>query len=155
MAKDSKSKKSGTDSSVEVVEVKPLDDESSEKEIADQDRALLHYKLTERTDAPFWERCRTMEVPESLAHRIELFRASAHVYQAPGELFQVDSWLQVMLGQRLEPQGRHLMGRLMPPEQLGRALDDLKGNIARAVARLPSHQAFLESYVAASEAVPA
>ena len=73
-----------------------------------------------------------------------------------GELFQVDSWLQVMLGQRLVPASHHLMGAQMPPEQLRAALDSLKGNIARAVARMPSHQAFLEQYAGIpAGAVPA
>ncbi len=111
-----------------------------------RDFIILHYKLTERTDSPFWDRCRTMDIPDSLAHRIELFRGSAQAYQAPGELFQVDSWLQVMLGQRLTPTGYHQMGRLMPPEQLRGALSDLSGNIARAVNGLPGHQAFLDRY---------
>ncbi len=56
-----------------------------------RDFIILHYKLTERTDSPFWDRCRTMDVPDSLAQRIELFRESAQAFQAPGELFQVDS----------------------------------------------------------------
>jgi tryptophan halogenase len=111
-----------------------------------RDFIILHYKLTERTDSPFWDHCRTMAVPDSLAHRIELFRESAQAFQAPGELFQVDSWLQVMLGQRLAPTGHHHMGRLMPPEQLRGALTDLSGNIARAVSGLPGHQAFLDRY---------
>ncbi|WP_168073068.1 tryptophan halogenase family protein [Caulobacter sp. SSI4214] len=113
-----------------------------------RDFIILHYKLTERTDSPFWDRVREMEIPDSLAQRIALFRESGHLFQAPGELFQVDSWLQVMLGQRLEPRGHHGMGRLMPPAQLKQALDDLKANIARAVARLPPHQAFLDDYCA-------
>jgi tryptophan halogenase len=89
-----------------------------------------------------------MEIPDSLAQRIALFRQGAQVYQAPGELFQVDSWLQVLLGQRVTPQAYHYMGRLMPPQQLKQALDDLKRNIAGAVARLPQHQAFLDGYCA-------
>ena len=113
-----------------------------------RDFIILHYKATERTDSPFWDRVRTMDIPDSLAHRIELFRESAQVYQAPGELFQTDSWLQVLLGQRVQPQTYHHMGRLMPPPQLKAALEDLKRNIAGAVTRLPQHQAFLDSYCA-------
>ncbi len=113
-----------------------------------RDFIILHYKATERTDSPFWDRVRQMEIPDSLAQRIELFRESAQVYQAPGELFQVDSWLQVLLGQRVEPKSFHAMGRLMPPQQLKQALDDLKRNIAGTVSRLPQHQAFLDAYCA-------
>ena len=111
-----------------------------------RDFIVLHYNVTERTDSPYWDHVRTMEVPDTLAHRLALFRESGHVFQAPGELFQVDSWLQVMLGQRLQPRAHHHMGRLMPPEQLRGALTDLKGNIARAVERMPSHQAFIDRY---------
>ncbi|PZR34814.1 tryptophan halogenase family protein [Caulobacter segnis] len=113
-----------------------------------RDFIILHYKATERTDSPFWDRVREMDIPDSLAQRIALFRESAQVYQAPGELFQVDSWLQVLLGQRVQPQSFHAMGRLMPPQQLKQALDDLKRNIAGTVSRLPQHQAFLDAYCA-------
>jgi tryptophan halogenase len=86
-----------------------------------RDFIILHYKATERTDSPFWDRVRQMDIPDSLAQRIALFRQSAQVYQAPGELFQVDSWLQVLLGQRVRPEAYHHMGRLMPPQQLKQA----------------------------------
>jgi tryptophan halogenase len=115
-----------------------------------RDFIILHYKLTERDDSPFWRRCREMEVPESLAQRIALFRDSGLAYQDAHDLFRIDSWVQVMLGQRLEPSAHHLMGRLMQPEQLRRALDDLSANIAEAVARMPTHQAFLEAYCGAA-----
>jgi len=113
-----------------------------------RDFIILHYKATERSDSPFWNRVREMDIPDTLAQRIDLFRQSAQVYQAPGELFQVDSWLQVLLGQRVQPEAYHHMGRLMPPQQLEAALQDLKRNIDGMVARLPQHQAFLDRYCA-------
>jgi tryptophan halogenase len=113
-----------------------------------RDFIILHYKATERTDSPFWDRVREMDIPDSLVQRIALFRESAQAYQAPGELFQVDSWLQVLLGQRIQPQAHHHMGRLMPSQQLKQALDDLKRNVDGAVARLPQHQTFLDAYCA-------
>jgi tryptophan halogenase len=117
-----------------------------------RDFIVLHYHLDERDDSEFWRRCREMDIPDSLAHRIALFRDSAQAYQASDDLFRVDSWVQVMLGQRLEPKGHHEMGRLMSSEQLRGALDALKGNIASAVARLPEHQQFLDSYCSAQKA---
>ena len=115
-----------------------------------RDFIVLHYKLTERDDSPFWRRCRDMEIPESLARRIALFRDNALAYQDGEDLFRIDSWVQVMLGQRLEPQGRHLMGALMPEQRLRQALNDLRNNIAKAVAGMPPHQAFLDGYCAAA-----
>jgi len=111
-----------------------------------RDFIILHYKATERDDSAFWRRCRDMEVPDTLAQRIALFRETGFAYQAPDDLFRVDSWVQVLLGQRIEPGSHHLFGQMMPPAQLRQALTDLKGNIANAVAGMPQHQAFLDQY---------
>lgn len=42
--------------------------------------------------------CSVMEIPDTLARRIALFREDAYAYQGTEDLFRVDSWLQVMLG---------------------------------------------------------
>ncbi len=39
-----------------------------------RDFLVLHYKLTTRDDAPLWRYCREMEVPETLAFKLEHFR---------------------------------------------------------------------------------
>jgi tryptophan 7-halogenase len=111
-----------------------------------RDFIILHYKVTEREDTPFWRDCRHMDIPDSLAERIELFRESGQAYQATDEMFRVESWMQVMLGQRLLPRGYHHMGRMLGPERLRKALDTLKGSIAGAVTRMPTHEEFLRSY---------
>lgn len=111
-----------------------------------RDFIVLHYKLTERDDSPLWRHCREMNIPDTLAERIALFRENGYAYQAPDDLFRVDSWVQVMLGQRLEPKSYHHLGHLMSREQLAEALNDLKTGIAQTVARLPSHQDFLTRY---------
>jgi tryptophan halogenase len=116
-----------------------------------RDFIILHYKLTERDDTPYWRDCRSMEIPDSLAQRIALFRDNAIVYQGPEEMFRADSWLQVMLGQRLSPRGYHHMARLLGSDRLRNALDTLKTNIAGAVAKMPTHRAFLERYCSAAE----
>ncbi|MBO9713740.1 tryptophan halogenase family protein [Sphingomonas sp.] len=112
-----------------------------------RDFIILHYKATERDDSDFWRQCREMSIPDTLAARIELFRENGIAYQAQDDLFRVDSWVQVLLGQRVTPKRYHAMGELLGDAQLEEALADLKGNIARAVAGMPTHQAFVEGYV--------
>jgi tryptophan halogenase len=114
-----------------------------------RDFIILHYHLNQRRDDPFWERCRTMPIPDSLAQRIDLFREAALTPQSADDLFQSDSWLQVMLGQRLEPEGYHRMGHMLSEAHLLRAFTDVQQNIVNTVARMPTHQAFLEQYCAA------
>jgi tryptophan 7-halogenase len=118
-----------------------------------RDFIILHYHQTERTDSPFWNRCRTMTVPDALKSRIELFRENAHAYQDGDDLFRIDSWVQVLLGQRLQPKAYHHLAQLMPREHLEQALSDLKTGIDRAVANMPSHHEFLQRYCGSAEPV--
>ena len=115
-----------------------------------RDFIILHYHQTERDDSGFWRRCRTMDIPDSLAQRIALFRETGMAYQAQEELFRVDSWVQVLQGQRLQPRGHHRVPALMTDEDLAQALADLRTNIATAVAGLPGHPDFLQSYCPAA-----
>lgn len=117
-----------------------------------RDFIVLHYKLTERDDSPFWRAQRDADIPESLAQRIALFRENGLVYRGPDDLFQTDSWLQVMLGQRLLPKGYHHMGHMLSDEQMNMVLNGIRGNIARTVDRMPMHQDFVNQYCLADEA---
>jgi tryptophan halogenase len=110
-----------------------------------RDFIILHYHVTER-DEPFWRECRTMSIPESLSRRISMFRERAHAWQADGELFRVDSWMQVMLGQGIQPRNYHHLTKAMSQQDLARFLNGLRTSINRTIERLPSHQQFVDEY---------
>ena len=114
-----------------------------------RDFIVLHYHATEREE-PFWRECREMRVPETLAHRIALFREHAHAFQADGELFRVDSWIQVMLGQGIRPRHYHHVARTMKDADLQKLLAGLRASVREAVDRLPPHQAFIDAYCRSS-----
>ncbi|WKD23855.1 tryptophan 7-halogenase [Pseudoalteromonas sp. KG3] len=111
-----------------------------------RDFIVLHYKVTERTDSEFWRHCKSMDVPETLAHKISLFKRTGRVFLDDGDIFRVDSWVQVMLGQGIKPEQYHLIASLMTDEELTRFLTSIKQQISQRVAALPSHQAFLQQY---------
>lgn len=112
-----------------------------------RDFIILHYHLNAREGEPFWDGCRALDLPESLARRITLFRQSATAFQASDELFRVDSWVQVMLGQGLEPQGYHRLGQMIGRDRLDHSLAELSRGIGQSVAALPTHQQFLDNFV--------
>jgi tryptophan 7-halogenase len=118
-----------------------------------RDFIVLHYHATQRTDTPFWNHCRTMPIPDSLAHRVDLFRENAYAYQAESELFRVDSWTQVMLGQRIMPKAYHHAARMVSEQELAKFLTDYRFSVKQAVARLPVHQDFVNQYCKASNSV--
>jgi tryptophan halogenase len=111
-----------------------------------RDFVVLHYHLTERDDTEFWRYLKHMQVPDTLRERIDSFAQGAHAWQAAGEVFRVDSWVQVMLGQRLEPQRWHRIAALMSDDRLRQALADVAAGVAQGVAAMPGHQQFLDGY---------
>ena len=111
-----------------------------------RDFIVLHYHVTRRQDTPFWRACRDMEIPDTLRHRIDLFRETGRVFRVPNELFAENSWIQVMLGQGIEPQQHHPVADLMGDEELSRFLDGIRSTVERTVAQLPAHQAYVEQY---------
>lgn len=115
-----------------------------------RDFIILHYKVTERRDSAFWKHCATMPVPDTLTHRIDLFRETARVFKVPNELFGENSWIQVMLGQGLIPESYHPVVDVMSEEELTRFMQGIKNNVDKTVAKLPKHQTYVEQYCKAS-----
>lgn len=111
-----------------------------------RDFIILHYHVTQRSDSEFWRHCKSMDVPDSLRHRLELFEQSACVFKGDNELFRVDSWTQVMLGQGLVPKQYHPVAKQMPGEELKRFLIGLNRSIGVTVDKLPTHQEFIDHY---------
>ena len=115
-----------------------------------RDFIILHYHATQRADTPFWQYCKGMEIPDSLKQRLDLFKETGRIFTSEGELFRVDSWAQVMLGQGVYPEQYHQIAAIMKPHELERFLSDIRQTIDKAVADLPSHQSFLEQYCRSS-----
>jgi tryptophan halogenase len=115
-----------------------------------RDFIVLHYHVTDRQDTPFWNACRSMEIPASLQHRIELFRETGRVFRFQNELFTENSWIQVMLGQGIVPRQYHQVADLMGDAELSRFLDQIKTHVDTTVQQLPKHQAYVEQYCKAS-----
>jgi tryptophan halogenase len=106
--------------------------------------------VTNRLDTPFWRYCRNMDIPQSLARRIQLFRETGRVFRVSNELFAENSWIQVMLGQGITPEQYHPIVDVMGDEELKRFLGAIKSSVDGTVAQLPSHQAYVDQYCKAA-----
>jgi len=111
-----------------------------------RDFVILHYKATRRDDTEFWRGCRDMSIPDSLRHKIELFRAGGRIFRYADELFTEDSWLAVMLGQGITPEGHDPVADVIPSGEMQRALASLRGAVLAAAEALPGHADFIRSY---------
>ena len=115
-----------------------------------RDFIVLHYKATERTDTPFWNYCREMEIPPPLQARMNLFRTDGRVFREGEELFAKTSWIQVMHGQRLRPAAYHPLTDLLSEEEIAVYLDEVAGVIGACVDVMPTHAQFIADHCAAA-----
>lgn len=108
-----------------------------------RDFIIAHYKVTDREDTPFWRYLKAMEVPDSLAERLDLFRSSARFFmRGKAELFREESWVQVLLGQGLVARYDPMVEMIPDAETTAflKDVEDVIGDVARA---LPTHEAFI------------
>lgn len=111
-----------------------------------RDFIILHYHVNERTDSHFWRDLRNMEVPDSLRHKIELFRATGRLFREQNDLFLESSWLQVLLGQGIKPQDYHPIVNNLSEAKLFAMLRNIQAIKNEPLAKLPSHDDFLQSF---------
>ena len=110
-----------------------------------RDFIILHYCQTQRDDSPFWQHCKSMELPVSLEKRMALFSKTGRFVQRKDEIFS-DSWLQVMIGQGIVPKQHHPLADELTTEALQAFLSDIEQDIKNKVNALPSHQEYLQRY---------
>lgn len=116
-----------------------------------RDFIILHYHLTDRNDSPFWQYCRNMDIPESLEHRMRMFRETGKVFIKSYELFSEASWLQVMVGQGLIPENYHPVANEIPADDLVKFLAEIRTQVNQNLPKMPTHKDYLDFYCKASD----
>ena len=114
-----------------------------------RDFIIGHYALNERTGQPFWDRCRDMELPEDLAHKIDLFKANGRLWREHDELFSEPGWTQLLIGQGVVPDGYHPLANQLTSEELEEFMDIIEQLYAKEAERLPDHGDYVAQYSAA------
>ena len=117
-----------------------------------RDFLVLHYNATQRTDSEFWNYVRTMEVPDSLREKVDLFRASGQIFREEDELFTETSWAAVMMGQGIPLTSHNPMAETFDPIKTKNELDDMERSIRAMVQNMPSHDQYLSHYCPAKAA---
>jgi tryptophan halogenase len=109
--------------------------------VAIRDFLILHYKLTARTDSPFWQYCREMAIPDSLQRKIDLYRTNGRIVREKDELFAEANWLHVMHGQGLRPAGYNPLVDQQSIEEIRGFVGDMRALILRCAESMPTHAA--------------
>src|SRR4051794_32266663 len=123
----------------------------TEREYVDiRDFLVLHFNATERDDTPFWDYCRTLEPPEGLAYKIDMFRRNGRIFREHDELFTETSWLSVMVGQGIEAGGYHPAADILPDAETLKRLGHIREVVANTARLMPIQADFLRDHDSAS-----
>jgi len=114
-----------------------------------RDFIILHYHATERDDTPFWNYVRTMDIPDTLRAKMDLWRSRGRIVRNDNELFAEVGWLQVLQGQRVPVEGHHPLADLMEEKEVADYLGDIASVIGQCVNQMPSHAAYIKARCAA------
>ncbi|TNE66598.1 MAG: tryptophan 7-halogenase [Alphaproteobacteria bacterium] len=111
-----------------------------------RDFLILHYHLAGREDGPLWDHCRRMDVPETLQHKIEVFRATGKVPMLSEESYQEASWVSIFLGNGFLPDRYDPLIDRIDPVRLKAGMQARRDAIARTADAVGSHQAFIQRF---------
>ena len=113
-----------------------------------RDFLILHYHATERDDSPFWNHVRTMDVPDTLQHKLDLWRSAGRIVRTDNELFAEVGWLQVLHGQRVQARAHHPVADALDEADVADYLAEIEKVIANCVEQMPSHAKYIGAHCA-------
>ncbi len=132
-----------------------LRDEYNRREALEFDRIrdfiILHYCATQRDDAELWRYCRAMALPDTLVHKIEMFKASGRVPLMEEEQFQQPSWTSIFIGMGLYPDRWDPIIAQFDIPRIARSMLEQRSQISRAVQAMPTHSQYLSHILGAPE----
>ncbi len=114
-----------------------------------RDFIVLHYKAAGRDDSELWRYCRHMTVPDSLAHKLELFRVRGRCFRYEDELFALTSWVAVLLGQNVWPRGYDPIVDSLSEPELTSVLARMRARIAEVAQAMPTQADYIRANCAA------
>lgn len=110
-----------------------------------RDFIILHYAASSRGDTPFWQYCRTMTLPETLAYKRDLYVATGRIPMFEGETFLAASWLSIFAGMQVWPARHEPIVDFVGYEKVRGRFESMHAAIREGVGSLPTHETYLKS----------
>ncbi len=114
-----------------------------------RDFILLHYILNQRQHNDMWHAYRNLSLPDTLEHKIELFKSCGHIVQYPPETFETSSWLTMFEGFGIRPRDIDDRASQMPASVLSEQLAGIRQQLRHVAAQADSHASVIAKHCAA------
>jgi tryptophan 7-halogenase len=112
-----------------------------------RDFLVLHYWANDRRGEPLWDACRAMALPDTLAAKLDQWRAAGHLHREHEELFTESGWFQVLAGQGVPARAYNPLADALPSAELRRLLDENEMGLIAEVQQMPRHIEVVQSLV--------
>jgi len=109
-----------------------------------RDFIILHYCLTRRRDSELWRHVASMELPETLAFKMDAWRRFGVLWDYDEDPFFGQNWLTIFAGMDYWPKREDPVFAEIPLERALKALQGRRQAIASAVERMPRHERALQ-----------
>ncbi|MFT4074420.1 MAG: tryptophan 7-halogenase [Asticcacaulis sp.] len=114
-----------------------------------RDFLILHYHASGNRDGELWRHVQTMQLPDSLLDKLEIFKRRGHIHRYRDGLFSPASWTAIYTGQRISPGGYDPQADNIDFDNMLKTMMELRERIAANVATMPNHAEFVRGYCAA------
>jgi len=111
-----------------------------------RDFLVLHYHASAERTGDLWRHVQTMQLPDSLQEKMEVFKRRGHIHRYRDGLFPPASWTAIYTGQRIFPDGYDRQADNIDFDEMIRAMTELRDRIAANVATMPNHADFVRDY---------
>jgi tryptophan halogenase len=104
-----------------------------------RDYAAAHYVLNGRRGEAFWDACRTVALPDSLAYRVELYAATGKVALYDDEPLEESAWLCLFDENGVRPARVHPMAAGVAAADARRHADRIRAVMIETLRGMPPH----------------
>lgn len=108
-----------------------------------RDFIILHYKANQRNDSAFWCDLRDMKIPESLQHRLELFKSRAYHPVGVQDFFTRESWLAMYNGFNITANQYDARLDYVDSKKMESFMRDIKDALSSVSDMAPFHHDFI------------
>jgi tryptophan halogenase len=116
-----------------------------------RDFLILHYHATTRNDSPFWRYCQSMDIPDDLTRKLQLFKKTAHIEKYQHGLFMTPSWLALYFGQGVYPEAYDSRLEKYSHDEILQYTASLQKDIAQSVKSMSAANVALERAIRSTE----
>lgn len=115
-----------------------------------RDFIILHYRPSQRPEA-MWAHMRTMDLPDTAAHKLELWKAMGRVPLLSEESYLEPSFVAILAGNGVLPNRYDPVVDRIDTDTLKKGMEARRRAIAEAAERLPTQLAYIQRHCAMQE----